>query len=72
MKFFVVLSVLSVFTAGAYASLVAGLAGADVATNGACGALQGAIPQLEELSATLSSALKGVGEYSLDFVLFCF
>lgn len=72
MKFFVVLSVLSVFTAGAYASVGAGLAAADVAANGVCGGAETVISGLKELSAKISPVLEGVGEYSLDFVLFCF
>lgn len=72
MKFFVVLSVLSVFTAGAYASVGAGLAVADVASEGACGAAETLISAFKKLSAKISPVLEGVGEYSLDFCFVLF
>lgn len=61
MKLFVIFSFL---IAGAFATLpLVALPAAKIATDGACGVLEGFLPQLKKIIANFDSVVKGVGEY---------
>lgn len=65
MKFFVVLSVLSVFTAGAYAHLLAAAGGAiamPAATEMGCEFLEKIFPKLVDVRDQINALVGGVGE----------